>query len=63
MERHNIRVIIISLFRTNQELPNYIFSFIDVYKGLYKNQFVAVKQLKDQDRAAQAFLKEASVMT
>lgn len=37
--------------------------FGDVYKGLYKNQFVAVKQLKDQDRAAQASLKEASVMT
>ncbi|KAK3098941.1 hypothetical protein FSP39_024518, partial [Pinctada imbricata] len=37
--------------------------FGDVYKGLYKNQFVAIKQLKDKNRAAQAFLKEASVMT
>lgn len=46
------------------KLINYCFYLLaDVYKGLYKNQFVAVKQLKDQDRAAQAFLKEASVMT
>ena len=37
--------------------------FADVFKGLYKNQFVAIKQLKEKNRAAQTFLKEASVMT
>ncbi|XP_029633373.1 tyrosine-protein kinase CSK isoform X2 [Octopus sinensis] len=37
--------------------------FGDVYKGCYNQQLVAVKQLKDRNRAAQTFLKEASVMT
>ncbi|OWF54088.1 Tyrosine-protein kinase CSK [Mizuhopecten yessoensis] len=37
--------------------------FGDVCKGEYKHQQVAIKQLKKQDNAAQAFLKEASVMT
>lgn len=37
--------------------------FGDVYKGKYKNQDVAIKELKDKERAGQAFLKEASVMT
>lgn len=35
----------------------------DVYKGTYRNQGVAIKELKDKERAGQAFLKEASVMT
>ncbi|CAG5127528.1 unnamed protein product [Candidula unifasciata] len=37
--------------------------FGDVYKGSYKGQPVAAKQLKDQDRGGQTFLQEASVMT
>ncbi|XP_071171781.1 tyrosine-protein kinase CSK-like isoform X1 [Mytilus galloprovincialis] len=37
--------------------------FGDVYKGTYRNQGVAIKELKDKERAGQAFLKEASVMT
>lgn len=37
--------------------------FADVYKGTYRGKAVAVKQLKDRERAAQTFLKEASVMT
>ena len=35
----------------------------DVHKGLYKDQPVAFKKLKDDNRAAQAFLQEASLMT
>ena len=35
----------------------------DVYKGKYKGQAVAIKQLKDKDRGEQSFLQEASVMT
>ena len=34
-----------------------------VYKGTYNNQDVAVKALKDDSKAAQGFLAEASVMT
>ncbi|XP_071118990.1 tyrosine-protein kinase CSK-like isoform X1 [Haliotis cracherodii] len=37
--------------------------FGNVYKGVYKGQAVAIKQLKDKDKAEQTFLKEASVMT
>ncbi|XP_076443663.1 tyrosine-protein kinase CSK-like isoform X2 [Babylonia areolata] len=37
--------------------------FGDVYKGMYKGQPVAIKQLKDKDRGEQSFLQEASVMT
>lgn len=37
--------------------------FGDVYKGTYKGQSVAIKQLKDKDRGEQSFLQEASVMT
>ncbi|GFN92099.1 tyrosine-protein kinase [Plakobranchus ocellatus] len=37
--------------------------FGDVYKGSYKGQAVAAKQLKDRDRGGQPFLQEASVMT
>ena len=37
--------------------------FGDVYEGQYKNSKVAIKSLKDTDKAAQAFLAEASVMT
>ncbi|XP_046546473.1 tyrosine-protein kinase CSK-like [Haliotis rubra] len=37
--------------------------FGNVYKGMYKGQPVAIKQLKDKDKAEQTFLKEASVMT
>jgi hypothetical protein len=33
------------------------------YKGTYRSQGVAIKELKDKERAGQAFLKEASVMT
>ena len=40
-----------------------IYLISDVYKGRYKNQDVAIKELKDKERAGQAFLKEASVMT
>jgi hypothetical protein len=35
----------------------------DVLLGEYKGQKVAIKSLKDDDRAAQQFLAEASVMT
>ncbi|XP_025077024.1 tyrosine-protein kinase CSK-like isoform X2 [Pomacea canaliculata] len=38
-------------------------AFGDVYKGEYKGQPVAIKQLKDKDRGEQSFLQEASVMT
>lgn len=37
--------------------------FGDVYQGEYQNKKVAIKSLKDTDKAAQAFLAEASVMT
>jgi len=37
--------------------------FGDVYEGSYLGMKVAVKSLKDQNKAAQAFLAEASVMT
>ncbi|KAL8615942.1 hypothetical protein ACOMHN_034618 [Nucella lapillus] len=37
--------------------------FGEVYKGKYKTQAVAIKELKDKDRGEQAFLQEASVMT
>ncbi|KAK7499721.1 hypothetical protein BaRGS_00009062 [Batillaria attramentaria] len=37
--------------------------FGDVFKGTYKGQAVAIKQLKDKDRGEQSFLQEASVMT
>lgn len=37
--------------------------FGDVYKGSYKGQAVAAKQLKDRERGGQPFLQEASVMT
>jgi len=37
--------------------------FGDVYQGIYKGTKVAVKSLKDNNKAAQAFLAEASVMT
>lgn len=42
---------------------SYIFMLIDVCEGQYLNKKVAIKQLKDNDKAAQAFLAEASVMT
>lgn len=35
----------------------------DVHKGLYKDKPVAIKKLKDDNRAAQSFLQEASLMT
>ncbi|XP_071844253.1 tyrosine-protein kinase CSK-like [Apostichopus japonicus] len=38
-------------------------NFGDVCEGQYLNRQVAIKQLKDNDKAAQAFLAEASVMT
>ncbi|KAK6179069.1 hypothetical protein SNE40_011512 [Patella caerulea] len=38
-------------------------AFGEVFKGMYKGQVVAVKQLKDNNRAEQTFLTEASVMT
>lgn len=38
-------------------------NFGDVCEGQYLNKKVAIKQLKDNDKAAQAFLAEASVMT
>jgi len=37
--------------------------FGDVYKGTYRGQPVAAKQLKDRERGGQSFLQEASVMT
>ncbi|XP_052793363.1 tyrosine-protein kinase CSK-like isoform X2 [Mya arenaria] len=37
--------------------------FGDVHKGLFKGGPVAIKKLKDDNRAAQAFLQEASLMT
>ncbi|XP_045156725.1 tyrosine-protein kinase CSK-like isoform X1 [Mercenaria mercenaria] len=37
--------------------------FGDVHKGLYKGKAVAIKKLKDDNRAAQSFLREASLMT
>ncbi|XP_076464986.1 tyrosine-protein kinase CSK-like [Babylonia areolata] len=37
--------------------------FGEVYKGTYKQQAVAIKELKDKNRGEQAFLQEASVMT
>ncbi|XP_060595161.1 tyrosine-protein kinase CSK-like isoform X3 [Ruditapes philippinarum] len=37
--------------------------FGDVNKGLYKDKPVAIKKLKDDNRAAQSFLQEASLMT
>ncbi|XP_052283250.1 tyrosine-protein kinase CSK-like isoform X2 [Dreissena polymorpha] len=37
--------------------------FGDVHKGLFKGEPVAIKKLKDDNRAAQAFLQEASLMT
>ena len=40
-----------------------IFCSPDVYKGTYKSQAVAIKELKDKDRGEQLFLQEASVMT
>lgn len=36
---------------------------VDVLEGQYRGEKVAVKSLKDDSRAAQAFLGEASVMT
>ena len=35
----------------------------EVLKGLYQGKPVAIKMLKDNNRAAQAFLREASLMT
>ncbi|KAL3866740.1 hypothetical protein ACJMK2_044019 [Sinanodonta woodiana] len=37
--------------------------FGEVYKGVYQDIPVAIKSLKDKNRAAQQFLKEASFMT
>lgn len=37
--------------------------FIDVVLGCFRGQKVAVKVLKDNSKAAQTFLAEASVMT
>eukprot|EP00794_Sanderia_malayensis_P009658 gene9658-10646_t len=37
--------------------------FSEVYKGIYGSQEVAIKKLRDDSEAAQAFLSEASVMT
>ncbi|KAL4228192.1 hypothetical protein ACF0H5_013626 [Mactra antiquata] len=37
--------------------------FGDVHKGLYRDKPVAIKKLKDDNRAAQSFLQEASLMT
>lgn len=37
--------------------------FGDVYEGSYRSKKVAVKSLKDSQKAAQSFLAEASVMT
>ncbi|CAG5128054.1 unnamed protein product [Candidula unifasciata] len=38
-------------------------NFGDVYEGVYNDQKVAAKQLKDKERGEQAFLLEAAVMT
>jgi len=37
--------------------------FGEVFKGLYQSRLVAIKKLKDDTKAAQSFLAEASVMT
>ncbi len=41
----------------------YPISFLEVFKGVYGGQEVAIKKLKDDSETAQAFLSEASVMT
>ncbi len=39
------------------------FASSDVLEGTYMGRKVAIKQLKDNEKAAQMFLAEASVMT
>lgn len=46
-----------------ETLPS-VYSFIlEVFRGVYGQNPVAIKRLKDDSKAAQSFLDEASVMT